>query len=92
MIWADKALSDLESVRVYVNRDNPGAARTIVLQILKLASGLTRYPEMGRTGIAPGTRELIIGENPYILPYRVRAGAIEILRVLHSSRNWPEKL
>ena len=92
LIWADKALSDLESVRAYVNRDNPGAARTIVLQILKLASDLTHYPEMGRTGIVPGTRELVVSNMPYIIPYRVREGAVEILRVLHSSRNWPEEL
>ena len=35
------------------------------------------------------TRELVIGSLPYVIPYRVRDGDIEILRVLHTSRRWP---
>lgn len=28
---------------------------------------------------------------PYIIPYRVKDGAVEILRVFHTSRRWPRK-
>ena len=41
---------------------------------------------------ALGTRELVIRNLPYIIPYRVRENFIEILRVLHTSRRWPGKL
>jgi len=36
-------------------------------------------------------RELVIGETPYIIPYRVRANAVEILRVFHAARKWPKR-
>jgi plasmid stabilization system protein ParE len=39
-----------------------------------------------------GTRELVIGELPYVIPYRVLGQDLEILRVLHTSRRWPESL
>jgi toxin ParE1/3/4 len=39
----------------------------------------------------PGTRELVVTRFPYILPYRVREQAVEILRVFHTSRKWPQR-
>ncbi len=44
---------------------------------------------MGRAGRVPGTRELVISGTPYIVPYRVRGGAVEVLRVFHAARRWP---
>ena len=53
---------------------------------------LTHHAALGRPGRVPGTRELVIGGLPYVIPYRMRDGAIEILRVLHTSRRWPDDL
>jgi toxin ParE1/3/4 len=50
---------------------------------------LTRHTAIGRPERVIGTRELVIGGLPYIIPYRVRVGDVEILRVLHTSRRWP---
>jgi len=50
---------------------------------------LTSHVAMGRPGRVVGTRELVIGQLPYIIPYRVRESEIEVLRVLHTSRRWP---
>jgi len=47
---------------------------------------------MGRPGRASGTRELVISGTPFILPYWVRSGEVEILRVMHASRHWPSDL
>ena len=49
-------------------------------------------PAIGRPGRVLGTRELVIGRLPYIVPYRVREKDIEILRVLHTSRRWPYEM
>ena len=38
---------------------------------------------MGRAGRVPGTRELVIPDTPYILPYRVRAGAVDEFSYIH---------
>jgi toxin ParE1/3/4 len=46
---------------------------------------------MGRRGRVAGTRELIVSDTPYIIPYRVRANAVEILRVFHAAGKWPNR-
>jgi len=37
----------------------------------------------------PGTRELILSRFRYIIPYRVKAQRVEILRVFHTAQKWP---
>jgi toxin ParE1/3/4 len=47
---------------------------------------------MGRPGRVPGTRELVIPKTPFIVPYRLQRKVIQILRVYHGARRWPESL
>ena len=47
---------------------------------------------MGRQGRIDGTRELVIHGLPYIIPYRMRHGRVEILAVIHAARRWPTRL
>jgi toxin ParE1/3/4 len=37
-----------------------------------------------------GTRELVV--EPYVIAYRVKRGVLQILRVLHGARRWPESI
>jgi toxin ParE1/3/4 len=53
---------------------------------------LLENPKLGAPGRIPGTRELVIPKTPYIVPYRVRGTKIEIARVYHTSRRWPDRL
>jgi toxin ParE1/3/4 len=55
-------------------------------------AGLARFPQSGRPGRRAGTRELVVGRTPYLVPYRILGETIEILRVLHGSRQWPAAL
>ena len=50
---------------------------------------LAEQPHQGRAGRVPGTRELVITDTPYIIPYRVVEDTVQILRVLHGKRKWP---
>ena len=40
----------------------------------------------------PGTRELVIPRTPYIVPHRLQRTTIQILRVYHAARRWPDSL
>jgi len=51
---------------------------------------LPNNPEMGRPGRVPGTRELLIPRTPFIVPYRLVGNTIQILRIFHGARRWPE--
>ena len=92
VIWFKRAIWDLRSVHAYITQDNPRAAQETVIQIKNTVSLLSEQPGIGRPGRIPNTKELIIDHTPLILPYRVRNKKIEILRVLHASRKWPNKL
>jgi toxin ParE1/3/4 len=89
--WVLLALSDLEEAADFISKDNPGAARKLVRRIWETSKLLAEHPDAGRAGRVPGTRELIIGGTPFILPYRVKDNTVQILRVLHSSGKWPVK-
>jgi plasmid stabilization system protein ParE len=52
------------------------------------AALLTRFPALGHPGRVPGTRELLAHRH-YFLIYRIRGDQIQILRLLHTSRQWP---
>jgi toxin ParE1/3/4 len=49
-------------------------------------------PRIGRPGRVPESRELVVAHTPYIVPYRLRPGTIEVLGVYHGARRWPDRL
>lgn len=92
VIWFKSAIVDLKSLKDYITLDNPQAAQLVVSRIKKAVDLLSEQPAMGRLGRVSNTRELVIDKAPYVLPYRVRDNKIEILRVLHTSRRWPDQI
>jgi toxin ParE1/3/4 len=87
--WLRVALANLGAEADYIAEDNPAAADRLVQRIMRSVNLLSKNPAMGRPGRVSGTRELVVGDTPYIFPYRVRANAVEILRVFHAARKWP---
>lgn len=90
--WLRTALVNLHAESEHIARDNPNAAARVVTAIAEAVERLKRYPAMGRPGRVTGTRELVVPDTPYIVPYRVRGDSIEVLRVFHAARRWPTAL
>ncbi|MBN2494866.1 MAG: type II toxin-antitoxin system RelE/ParE family toxin [Deltaproteobacteria bacterium] len=86
------AEQDLESIETYLGEENPRDAVRCVLRILEALEGLMAFPNLGRPGRVPGTRELVVSGLPFIAAYRVQANEIWILRVLHAARRWPPSM
>lgn len=92
IIWSPEALQDLADVRDYISQSNPSAAKGVVARILSLVSEqLPANPKSGRPGRVAGTRELFVSRTPFVIPYRIRGDRVEILRVYHASRLWPDR-
>jgi toxin ParE1/3/4 len=89
--WVRLALTDLDEAAAFISQDNPQAAKRIVRRIRNVARLLSDQPDAGRPGRVHGTRELVIAGTPFILPYRVVRNSVQILRVLHGARKWPEQ-
>jgi len=91
--WTRLAEQDLEAIAQYIGQDSPAAAARVVLELVDQAETLLPgNPAIGRAGRVLGTRELVIGHLPYIIAYRMREKDLEVLRVLHTSRSWPEEM
>ena len=88
--WLDLAVDDLEEIADYIAQDNPKAANRMVARLWSSVQNLSNNPEAGRPGRVFGTRELIVSQTPFIVPYRISDSEIQILRVLHGSRKWPD--
>ena len=87
--WSVWAQADRDAIFDYVEADNPRAAAAVDKRIGDRVSMLQRFPRSGRPGRVTGTRELIIIRTPYIVVYRIIDDTVRVLRVLHSSRQWP---
>jgi len=89
--WLATALHNLNQEADCIAQDNPQAARLVVPRIHQAVNLLADNPALGYPGRIHGTRELVVPDTRYILPYRVRPrlDRIEILRVFHSSRKTP---
>ena len=93
IFWSPEGINDLASLRAYIAEDDPAAAQRVVLHIIRsIEQLLSGNPNMGRPGRVPGTRELVIARTPYIVPYRIRDKRIQILRIYHGARRWPDQL
>ena len=93
LIWSRQAVEDIAALRAFIESEDPAAARRSVLRIIEAVETLIpANTQAGRPGRVPGTRELVVTRTPYLVPYRVRAGAIEVLRVFHGARRWPDRL
>jgi len=90
--WTRKAIENLEDAVDYIAMDKPLTAKNVARKIYESAQMLEEQPGLGRPGRVFGTRELIIPNLPFILPYVERNGVIFILRVMHTSMKWPKKL
>jgi plasmid stabilization system protein ParE len=89
--WLRRARQNLDEEASCIAADDPAAARMVVARVLEAVASLAQHPELGRPGRVPGTRELVVPRTRYLVPYRVRAGAVEILRVFHTSRGLPPR-
>jgi plasmid stabilization system protein ParE len=71
----------------------PATTLTLLLEwlrpLLRQSNTWWHNPAMGRPGRVSGTRELVVPDTPYIVPYRVRRNAVEVLRVFHAAGKWP---
>jgi len=92
VVWTRRAVDDLSQVRRFIGAENTEAARAVAARVVEAVQLLAQHPAMGRPGRVARTRELVVTGTPYILPYRVTAGVLEVLRVLHASRKWPKSL
>ncbi|RWD84602.1 type II toxin-antitoxin system RelE/ParE family toxin [Mesorhizobium sp.] len=87
--WTMRALRRLDEIGAHIEKDNPEAAARVIARIVTAAEHLAEQPAMGRI---KATRELILADIPYFVPYRVNGETVEILTVMQAAQRWPQAL
>lgn len=88
LIWSALALSDRDDIFTHIEADSPRAVIAVDERIAAAARRLVEFPESGRPGRVPGTRELVVPGTPYIAAYAATTTSVRILRVLHGAQIW----
>lgn len=86
--WTTPAADQLEYAQDYYHALNPMAATLMAMRIVEAAQRLCVQPNMGRLGRVAGTREWVVSRTPYLLVYRERGDALEVLHVWHEAQDW----
>ena len=90
--WTESATVQLQALHDYLARSSPGYARMLAGRIVARAEELDGQPASGAEVPeygAPDIREVY--EHPYRVIYRVEGEEVQIVAVLHSSRDLPRK-
>jgi len=88
--WTQLAICDLTGICDYLeSHESPAFAARVAQAVHSAAYSLARFPKKGRPGREPGTRELVIQKHPHVIVYEERGNSVEVLRVVHTSQQWP---
>lgn len=92
--WSTDALADLTDQLAYIASENPTAARRVADALDRTALALGNMPS-GRIGRVTGIYEKSVTGLPYVIAYALMlhdgAETVSIVRVIHTSRDWPDK-
>lgn len=88
LFFSPAAREDLDDIFDYIASDNPVAAGRFVGVLKGTCKRIAEFPNIGvvRDDLAPGMRCLPVGN--YLIFYRSGDGKVEVVRVLHGSRDY----
>jgi toxin ParE1/3/4 len=88
VVWTELAKQQLQGIYDYIEPQSEFYARRMVDKLVLRADGLGDFPEMGSKVPEyedPNIRQLIV--SPYRVIYVVQRNRIDIIGVIHTSRN-----
>lgn len=88
IVWTPEAEQDRVDVWDYIALDNPHAASLMDQLFSDAVARLAEYPELGKPGKIPGTRELIAHAS-YRLVYEIEQETLWVLALVHTTMQWP---
>ena len=87
LVFRPEAEADLADIHDHIAADSPARARMFLALLRDRCGPLRQFPEMGRArdDLRPGLRSLPV--DRYVVIYRVLGDVVEIVTILHGSRD-----
>jgi toxin ParE1/3/4 len=86
VVYAPRALRDLESIAAYLVERNPAGAINVLGAIKSSIDTLSFFPQIGRLVDNAGHRRVPVLRYPYLVFYRIAGDELLILHIRHTSR------
>jgi len=86
VVYAPRALRDLESIATYLVERDPVGAINVLGAIKSSIDTLSFFPQIGRLVDNAGHRRVPVLRYPYLIFYRVVEDELLILHIRHASR------
>ncbi|MDO7841684.1 type II toxin-antitoxin system RelE/ParE family toxin [Sphingomonas immobilis] len=88
IFWSDLAIADLQDIDDYWSQHSLDVAERMADRIEHAAAFLVTAPRAGPAIPDSEARKWGVASTPYLLVYRLKEPAIEILRIHHGRQNW----
>jgi plasmid stabilization system protein ParE len=86
IVYAPRALRDLEDIADYLVERNPRGAFNVLAAIKSSIDTLNSLPRVGRSVDGAGRRRVPVLRYPYLIYYRIAGDELLILHIRHTSR------
>ena len=89
VIIREAAYDDLDRISVWIAKDRPRSADSVIDRILESAERLGHFPYMGHVGRVPGTYEWVVPTLPYIIVYTINTNddEVTVVAVFHGAQD-----
>jgi toxin ParE1/3/4 len=83
-----EALSHIDAIHFYIEPKSRPAAAHILNRIFADCDRLAEFPQLGHTGVVPGTHEWTVSALPYIVVYEINENTLEliVLGIFHGAQ------
>jgi addiction module RelE/StbE family toxin len=86
VVYAPRALRDLQGIAAYLVDRSPSGARNVLSAIEASIDSLMHFPQIGHLVDSAGHRRLVVVRHPYVVYYRIAEHEVLILHIRHTSR------
>ncbi|WP_433747632.1 type II toxin-antitoxin system RelE/ParE family toxin [Falsibacillus pallidus] len=89
--WAESAVKDLDNICNYIAEDSEEYARMFARSIIDFVETIAAFPYSGRVVVEMNNemiREKVL--TNYRIIYRINNDSIEVVRIIHSARNFKD--
>ncbi len=90
VLFSPEAIEDLEAIWLYIAQDSPARADDFLDKLYTLCNdNLASFPEIGTERDYLDKDISVFPYKSYLIFYRYNISRIEIIRILHGSRDLP---
>ena len=90
LVWSTQARRDLIAIYKYSAQDSEQSALSVITRIQQRMERMAAFPNSGRFGFQPDTREAVISGLPYIVRFRVENRNLRIITIRHGAQRLKE--